>query len=133
MPSASKAPAKGRKHDDGEEARTPLQAVVLADSFTQVRSWFCCGTFGCSCSFQVASLTPYAAYQHANARRFAQRFRPISVERPKVLMPLVNVPMLDYTLEWLAYAGVEEVRVLLRALRSLLLQLKRTFRALFIH
>lgn len=38
-----------------------------------------------------------------------QRFRPISVERPKVLMPLVNVPMLDYTLEWLAYAGVEEV------------------------
>lgn len=38
-----------------------------------------------------------------------QRFRPISVERPKVLMPLVNAPMLDYTLEWLAYAGVEEV------------------------
>jgi hypothetical protein len=40
-----------------------------------------------------------------------QRFRPISVERPKVLMPLVNVPMLDYTLEWLASAGVEEARV----------------------
>ena len=39
-----------------------------------------------------------------------QRFRPISVERPKVLMPLVNVPMLDYTLEWLSSAGVEEVR-----------------------
>jgi hypothetical protein len=39
-----------------------------------------------------------------------QRFRPISVERPKVLMPLVNVPMLDYTLEWLASAGVEEAR-----------------------
>lgn len=54
--------------------RTPLQAVVLADSFRQC-------------------------------------FRPISVERPKVLMPLVNVPMLDYTLEWLLSAGVEEVFV----------------------
>ena len=25
-------------------------------------------------------------------------------------MPLVNVPMLDYTMEWLASAGVEEAR-----------------------
>ncbi len=55
------------------EARNVLQAVVLADSFTQ-------------------------------------RFRPISVERPKVLLPLVNVPMLEYTLEWLATNKVQEVR-----------------------
>jgi translation initiation factor eIF-2B subunit epsilon len=31
------------------------------------------------------------------------------VERPKVLLPLVNVPMIEYTLEWLAMNKVEEV------------------------
>ncbi|KAJ7530687.1 hypothetical protein O6H91_14G015100 [Diphasiastrum complanatum] len=45
------------------------------------------------------------------ADSFAQKFRPITLERPKVLLPLVNVPMIDYTLEWLASAGVEEVFV----------------------
>ena len=29
----------------------------------------------------------------------------------QVLLPLVNVPMLNYTLEWLASAGVEEAFV----------------------
>lgn len=42
MPS-QKAPAKGGgRKDDGDEARTPLQAVVLADSFTQVRTFLTC-------------------------------------------------------------------------------------------
>jgi hypothetical protein len=40
----------------------------------------------------------------------AQRFRPMTVERPKVLLPLVNVPMINYTLEWLLASGVDEVR-----------------------
>jgi translation initiation factor eIF-2B subunit epsilon len=40
-----------------------------------------------------------------------QRFRPITIERPKVLLPLVNVPMLEYTLEWLAMNKVEEASV----------------------
>jgi translation initiation factor eIF-2B subunit epsilon len=39
-----------------------------------------------------------------------QRFRPITVEKPKVLLPLVNAPLLEYTLEWLALNQVEEVR-----------------------
>ncbi|XP_011621032.1 translation initiation factor eIF-2B subunit epsilon isoform X1 [Amborella trichopoda] len=56
------------------QARDPLQAVLLADSFTQ-------------------------------------RFRPITLERPKVLLPLVNVPMIKYTLLWLESVGVEEVFV----------------------
>lgn len=38
-----------------------------------------------------------------------QRFRPITVEQPKVLLPLVNAPLLEYTLEWLASNAVEEV------------------------
>ncbi|XP_059652622.1 uncharacterized protein LOC132299815 [Cornus florida] len=45
------------------------------------------------------------------ADSFAQKFRPITLERPKVLLPLVNVPMIDYTLAWLESAGVEEVFV----------------------
>jgi hypothetical protein len=32
------------------------------------------------------------------------------VERPKVLLPLVNAPLIEYTLEWLALNKVEEVR-----------------------
>ncbi|KAF8017919.1 hypothetical protein BT93_H2973 [Corymbia citriodora subsp. variegata] len=61
--------------DDPEDlARVPLQAVLLADSFTT-------------------------------------RFRPITLERPKVLLPLVNLPMIEYTLAWLESAGVEEVFV----------------------
>jgi len=45
------------------------------------------------------------------ADTFQQRFRPITVERPNVLLPLVNTPMLDYVLEWLASNHVEEVYV----------------------
>lgn len=45
------------------------------------------------------------------ADSFAQKFRPITLERPKVLLPLVNLPMIDYTLAWLESAGVEEVFV----------------------
>jgi NDP-sugar pyrophosphorylase family protein len=39
-----------------------------------------------------------------------QSFRPVSIERPKVLLSLANTPMIDYTLAWLARNGVEEVR-----------------------
>lgn len=40
-----------------------------------------------------------------------QKLRPVTLERPKVLLPLVNTPMLDYTLEWLAINEVQEVYV----------------------
>ena len=43
------------------------------------------------------------------ADSFARTFRPITWESPKVLLPLVNVPMLEYTIEFLAQNGVEEV------------------------
>ncbi|KAK6119803.1 hypothetical protein DH2020_046452 [Rehmannia glutinosa] len=45
------------------------------------------------------------------ADSFATLFRPITLERPKVLLPLVNAPMIDYTLAWLESAGVEEIFV----------------------
>jgi len=43
------------------------------------------------------------------ADSFTKTFRPISLDQPKVLCPLNNVTMLDYSLEFLAGAGVEEV------------------------
>ncbi|KAI8468580.1 MAG: nucleotide-diphospho-sugar transferase [Monoraphidium minutum] len=45
------------------------------------------------------------------ADSFTQRFRPITVERPKVLLPLANAPLIEYTLEWLALNKVEEIYV----------------------
>ena len=51
---------------------TPLQAILMADSFKRT-------------------------------------FVPVAFETPNVLLPLVNVPMLEYTLEFLSQNGVEEV------------------------
>nr|XP_043607455.1 translation initiation factor eIF-2B subunit epsilon [Erigeron canadensis] len=67
---------KGGKSEDAAEdmVRVPLQAILLADSFTT-------------------------------------KFRPITLECPKVLLPLVNTPMIDYTLAWLEDAGIQEVFV----------------------
>ncbi|KAF3968848.1 hypothetical protein ACB098_03G050900 [Castanea mollissima] len=71
---AQKKGATRVSEDPDELARVPLQAILLADSFTT-------------------------------------KFRPITLDRPKVLLPLVNVPMINYTLAWLESAGVEEVIV----------------------
>ncbi|BFG37078.1 hypothetical protein CerSpe_233520 [Prunus speciosa] len=73
MGTQKKGASRGSE-DPVELARVPLQAILLADSFTT-------------------------------------KFRPITLERPKVLLPLVNVPMINYTLAWLESAGVEEVFV----------------------
>lgn len=42
---------------------------------------------------------------------FTKYFRPLSYIKPKVLLPLVNIPMLVYTIEFLAQNGVEEVKI----------------------
>lgn len=43
------------------------------------------------------------------ADSFTQQFRPVTYQMPKVLMPLANVPLIEYTLEFLAAGGVQEV------------------------
>eukprot|EP01104_Vermistella_antarctica_P011743 TRINITY_DN3314_c0_g1_i1.p1 TRINITY_DN3314_c0_g1~~TRINITY_DN3314_c0_g1_i1.p1 ORF type:complete len:586 (-),score=172.54 TRINITY_DN3314_c0_g1_i1:88-1749(-) len=53
---------------------TPMQAVILADSFDM-------------------------------------RFDPLTLERPRALLPLANRPMLEYTLELLASSGVSHIFV----------------------
>lgn len=45
------------------------------------------------------------------ADSFDERFMPLTLDRPRCLLPLCNVPLLDYTLEALAVAGVQEVFV----------------------
>ena len=45
------------------------------------------------------------------ADSFNFRFRPITVEQPRALLPLVNRPLIDYTVEFLAVAGVHEIFV----------------------
>ena len=47
------------------------------------------------------------------ADSFASNFRPVTFQQPKVLMPLVNVPMLEYTCEFLAAGGMHEIFILL--------------------
>ena len=37
------------------------------------------------------------------------RFAPLTASEPRALLPLLNVPLLDYTLEFLTTAGVQEI------------------------
>ena len=43
------------------------------------------------------------------ADSFETRFNPFTVERPRCLLSLANTPLIEYTFEFLASAGVEEV------------------------
>ena len=45
------------------------------------------------------------------ADSFNFRFLPITIEKPRALLPLVNRPLIDYTVEFLAVAGIQEIFV----------------------
>jgi translation initiation factor eIF-2B subunit epsilon len=45
------------------------------------------------------------------ADSFQTKLRPVTFGTPKVLLPLVNVPMINYTLEFLVTGGVQEIFV----------------------
>ena len=66
--------SKNKSNANDENTNNKIQAVILADSFTN------------TC-------------------------RPISLEMPKVLFPLCGTPMLDYVLEFLEAANIDEVLV----------------------
>lgn len=42
---------------------------------------------------------------------FNRKFAPLSIEKPRVILPLVNTPLIDYTLEFLISSGVQEIFV----------------------
>ncbi|KAJ6263745.1 hypothetical protein Dda_2315 [Drechslerella dactyloides] len=43
------------------------------------------------------------------ADSFNKRFRPLTLEKPRCLLPLANTPLIEYTLEFLALGGVQEI------------------------
>ncbi|KAL4944831.1 hypothetical protein BDV06DRAFT_186226 [Aspergillus oleicola] len=43
------------------------------------------------------------------ADTFETRFEPFTLDKPRCLLPLANTPLIEYTFEFLANAGVEEV------------------------
>lgn len=43
------------------------------------------------------------------ADTFETKFEPFTLDRPRCLLPLANTPLIEYTFEFLANAGVEEV------------------------
>lgn len=49
------------------------------------------------------------------ADSFNERFMPITLDRPRCLLPLVNIPIIEYTFEFLAISGVQEVILFCRA------------------
>ncbi|KAH9079462.1 nucleotide-diphospho-sugar transferase [Lactarius deliciosus] len=49
------------------------------------------------------------------ADSFNKRFKPLTIDRPKCLLPICNTPLLDWTLEGLALAGVQEIFIICRS------------------
>ncbi|KAH8117331.1 nucleotide-diphospho-sugar transferase [Phellopilus nigrolimitatus] len=49
------------------------------------------------------------------ADSFNNRFKPLTVNRPRCLLPVCNAPLLDWTFESLALAGVQEIFVICRS------------------
>ncbi|KAK9479503.1 nucleotide-diphospho-sugar transferase [Lipomyces japonicus] len=49
------------------------------------------------------------------ADSYQNRFRPLTLETPRCLLPLASTPLIEYTFEFLALAGVSEVIVVCRA------------------
>ncbi|KAF7561995.1 hypothetical protein G7046_g2172 [Stylonectria norvegica] len=45
------------------------------------------------------------------ADSFQDRYKPFTTEKPRCLLPLANTPLIEYTLEFLAMNGVQEVYI----------------------
>jgi translation initiation factor eIF-2B subunit epsilon len=43
---------------------------------------------------------------------FNQRFRPLTLDKPRCLLPLVNIPLLEYTLECLAVSNIKDIYII---------------------
>lgn len=45
------------------------------------------------------------------ADSFTNEFKPVTLDIPRCLLPIVNIPILDYVFEFLATSGVDEIFV----------------------
>jgi len=85
----------GSTNGEVQKEEDRLQAIVLAG--TRVGS----GWRGFPRDCLLTSMLCY------RTDSFTGSFRPCSLDKPKVLLPLLNVPMLDYVMEFLVAAGVQ--------------------------
>jgi mannose-1-phosphate guanylyltransferase len=88
-----------------------LHAQSRSDRARSSRFWDCtCPTPG-NCVHPPTGTTRYSDGMRGIviAGGFGTRLRPLTLTRPKPLMPLVNAPLLEYQLSYLRAAGVSEV------------------------
>lgn len=60
-------------------------------------------------SFQAVQRTLLTSSPKVLTDSYKSRFRPLSLTTPRCLLPLANVPLIEYTLEFLAVSGIEDV------------------------
>ena len=90
MAPKAKKSSNAQKSKGGEDEREePLQAVVFADSFE-------------------TRFAPFSSGATPGKRRLVNTMC-IETNSKQCLLPLANTPLIEYTLEFLANAGVEEV------------------------
>ncbi|KAI8801232.1 nucleotide-diphospho-sugar transferase [Cladochytrium replicatum] len=49
------------------------------------------------------------------ADSFNHRYRPLTLDKPRCLLPLANIPLIEYTLEFLAASDVDEIYIIVCA------------------
>ena len=97
MGKSSSASSSTDPSDNKHEQK--LQAVLLADTFSN--------------AFHPVTLEPFADDDaNNNGGAAAAKGNPIGKERPLVLCPLNNVPLLHHTIDFLQGSGVEELFIL---------------------
>jgi translation initiation factor eIF-2B subunit epsilon len=87
-------PADRKRHEQ------PLQAVLLAEDWQPQSTWL----YGSGAEDQPL-IAVAASLQKVT-------FHPLVLDRPKILCPLLNQPMIDYTIHYLCNQGVQELYVL---------------------
>jgi hypothetical protein len=89
---AAMSHSKSRGDDSDDLTRPPPpQAILLADSFT----------------LKFRPITLDTRPENPKPPRRPSPSAPLNSSAPQVLLPLVKVPMIEYTLTWLETAGVE--------------------------
>ena len=91
MPPKGKKASAAERTKDVQDTEEPLQAVVLADSFE-------------------TRFSPFTL-EKPRVRTFSERYQPLAYPCHQCLLPLANTPLIEYTFEFLANSGVEEVYV----------------------
>jgi hypothetical protein len=86
-----------------------LKSWALLDDRSLFLRFCCLSARMCTSCFLVSWLSPFSLQILADS--FNKRFMPVSLELPRALVPLVNVPLIDYSIEMLMSSGIETIYV----------------------